>query len=260
MSIPVIGTAVVNNPYWVQRLLMSVDYPVTEFVIINNNGRGEITEELDRLTKITHKYINKITVTHMPRNIGCGGAWNLIIKCYMLASYWVIVNDDVAFGPGLLEEMAGYMNADPNLGMIHPNKGDFDLGAWDLFVMRDVIVQLFGLFDENTYPAYNEDADYIMRMRHRPIRRIVGTKNTYYHGTKPATDYYTGGSQTKESEPDLKPKLEEINRLNIDYMTEKWGPDWRICDPWQHPYNCEKQPISLTNYDLNFVRKKNLGF
>jgi hypothetical protein len=44
MTIPVIGTAVVNNPYWVTRLYMSIDYPVDTFVVINNNGRGEIDE------------------------------------------------------------------------------------------------------------------------------------------------------------------------------------------------------------------------
>ena len=104
-SIPVIGCAVVNSAYWVSRLLMSVDFPVDNFVIINNNGRGQLDGELDALKLIKHKYVKKITVAHMPANIGCSGAWNLIIKCYMLSSYWIIVNDDVAFGPGLLQEM-----------------------------------------------------------------------------------------------------------------------------------------------------------
>jgi hypothetical protein len=49
MSIPVIGVPIVNNPYWITRLLMSIDYPVDDFVIINNNGRGQIDDELDNL-------------------------------------------------------------------------------------------------------------------------------------------------------------------------------------------------------------------
>jgi hypothetical protein len=260
MSIPVIGTAVVNNPYWLHRLIMSVDYPVDEFVIINNNGRGQIDKELDDLTKITHKYINNIKVCHMPANIGCAGAWNLIIKCYMNAPYWIITNDDVAFEQGLLEEMAGYMAADPALGMIHPNKGDFGLGAWDLFVIRDIIIQTFGLFDENTYPAYNEDADYIMRMVHRPIKKIVGTNKKYYHGTKLCDQYYLSGSQTQVSEPELKLLLDVANDKNIEYMTEKWGSDWRLCNPSIHPYNKSDIPIDYSTYDLEFARSKNLGF
>ena len=61
MTISVIGAAVVNSSFWITRLLMSVDYPVDNFVIINNNGRGELDDELNALTKIKHKFINKIT-------------------------------------------------------------------------------------------------------------------------------------------------------------------------------------------------------
>ena len=259
-SIPVIGTAVVSNPYWVTRLLMSIDYPVDDFVIINNNGRGEIDAELDKLVNTTHKFVKRIKVCHMPANIGCAGAWNLIIKCYMNAPYWIIVNDDVAFDPGLLNEMHSLMLEDDQLGLINPNPGDYNVGAWDLFAIRDVIVQTFGLFDENTYPAYNEDADYIMRMIHRPIRKVVGTTNSYQHGNAPAWRYYEEGSQTQVSEPDLKDRLDVINAENIKYLTEKWGPDWRVCRPWEHPYNKEDIPIDYTKWDLGYVRSKHLGF
>jgi len=50
--IPIIGTAVVNTPYWVYRLIKSIDYPVDKFIIINNNGRGQIDEELNNITLI----------------------------------------------------------------------------------------------------------------------------------------------------------------------------------------------------------------
>jgi GT2 family glycosyltransferase len=190
MSIPVIGVPVVSNPYWITRLLMSIDYPVDDLVIINNNGRGEIDEELDNLKKITHKFVKNIKVCHLPANIGCGGAWNFIIKCYMLAPYWVIVNDDVAFGSGLLEEMATKADADPDIGMIHGHFGDYNVGSWDLFLIRDHIIKQFGLFDENLYPAYCEDADYLMRFSHRPIKKILSLDSNYYHGHGDKTLYF----------------------------------------------------------------------
>lgn len=260
-KIPVIGAAVVNNPYWVSRLLMSVDYPVENFVIINNNGRGEIDEELDRLTKVTHKFIDKIKVVHMPANIGCGGAWNLIIKCYMMAPYWIIVNDDVAFNPGLLKEMADIVDGNKHIGMIHPNAGDFNIGAWDLFLIRDHIIQTFGLFDENCYPAYCEDADYIMRMVHRPILKVTGTQHSYQHGNADSKEYYKAGSQTEKSEDGLKAKLDKANDLNIEYLTKKWGPGWRMMNPNFHVFEGEtERHIGETRYDLEFVRSKHLGF
>lgn len=260
-KIPVIGTAVVNNTYWVSRLLMSVDYPVENFVIINNNGRGVIDEELNNLIKIKHNFIDNIKVVHMPANIGCGGAWNLIIKCYMNAPYWIIVNDDVAFNPGLLAEMAGVVDSNEHVGMVHPNSGDFDIGAWDLFLIRDHVVKQFGLFDENCYPAYCEDADYIMRLHHRPILKVVGTSKSYQHGNGDSKDYYKSGSQTEKSEEGLKEKLDKSNDANIEYLTKKWGPGWRTINPNVLPFQDEtERHIGETRYDLDFVRSKHLGF
>lgn len=259
-KIPVIGAPVVNSTYWITRLIMSVDYPVENFVIINNNGRGEIDEELNRLTQMNHKYIDNTKVVHMPANIGCAGAWNLIIKCYMLAPYWIIANDDVAFGPGLLKEMVDTLNSDPIIGMIHPNAGDFGIGAWDLFLIRENVVKIFGLFDENTYPAYCEDADYIMRMQHRQIRKVVGLQNNYMHGPADSTMYYESGSQTEKNEEGLREKLDHSNNLNIEYLTKKWGPGWRNLSPSVDVFEGQEKPISMTTWDLEFVRQKHMGF
>lgn len=260
--IPVIGAPFVTNPYWITRLITSVDFPVEHFVIINNNGRGEFDDELNNLCKMSHPYIKNLKVCHMPANIGVAGAWNLIIKSYMMHPYWVIANDDVAFESGLLEEIYLNMAADADLGMIHPNAGDFNVGAWDLFVIRDVIIKLFGLFDENTYPAYCEDADYIMRMQYRPIKRLVGTQGKYLHGHAASTDYYNenGGSQTKKSSPELTEFFNTVNETNFEYLNDKWGPDWRVCNPTTYPFDNKEIPLSHTTYDLDFVRSKYTGF
>ena len=260
--IPVIGAPFVTNPYWLNRLIASVDYPVKNFVVINNNGRGEFDAERDAMCYMTHPYIENIKVCHMPANIGVAGAWNLIIKCFLMEPYWVISNDDVAFGPGLLEEIHNEMTANEHLGMIHPNEGDYKLGAYDLFVIRDTIVQTFGLFDENTYPAYCEDADYIMRLHHRPIQKLIGTKNGYMHGHASGKDYYNenAGSQTKKSSPELREHLEKVNLANFEYLNTKWGTDWRVVNPTVDPFNDPSIPISYTHWDLDYVRSKYPGF
>jgi hypothetical protein len=258
MTIPVIGVPVVTNPFWVTRLLMSVDYPVDNFVIINNNGKGEIDEELNQLTKVTHKFVKNIKVCHLPSNLGVSGAWNLIIKCYMMAPYWIISNDDVAFGPGFLEEMRNTVENDSEVGMVHGHSGDFNVGSWDLFLIRDFVVRKYGLFDENLYPAYCEDADYIMRILNDPIKRVMSLEKMYYHGLGDKTQYYEHGSQTKKSLPELENKLNLCNETNFEYLTEKWGSGWRVCSPTKLPF--EKYPLSYTSYDLDFVRRKNMGF
>lgn len=258
MSIPVIGTAVVTNPFWVTRLLFSVDYPVDNFVIFNNNGRGEITEELDALTKIKHKFVKKVTVCHLPANIGCGGAWNMTIKCYMNAPYWIIVNDDVAFGLGFLEEMISAANSDEEVGIVHGKPGDYQIGSWDLFLIKDWVIAQYGLFDENLYPAYCEDSDYIMRIKNGKVKRVLELNTPYYHGL--GTEYYEHGSQTKKSSAELFHKLNIVNETNFEYMNKKWGEGWRWVSPHKNPLGIENMPISYTSYDLNFVRTKHLGF
>ena len=257
--IPVIGTAIVNGFHWLERLVGSVDYPVDTFVIFNNNGKGELTEDLDNLVKQSHPYIKKIVVCHMPTNIGVSGAWNLIIKSYMNAPYWIISNHDVAFVPGLLEEIA-QAASDPEVGMVHPNGGDFKDGSWDLFLIKDWVIQSHGLFDENLYPAYCEDADYIMRIHNKPFKRISPLTKIHLHGNGLADEYYTYGSQTKRTSPELNTRLDKINELNFEYLNQKWGPGWRGTNPHKAPFNIQKMPLSYTSYNLGYVRSKNLGF
>ena len=137
MSIPVISAAIVNEPYWLYRLIASIDYPTDNLVIINNNGRGEINQELDNMTKITHKFIKKITVCHMPANIGLAGSWNLTIKCYMLSPYWIFVNHDISFSLGLLKELAETAENDKDAGMVFGHGGDFGDGSYDVMLIKD---------------------------------------------------------------------------------------------------------------------------
>lgn len=254
--IPVIGTAIVNGTNWLYRLIDSVDYPVDEFVIINNNGRGEITNELDLLLKRNHQFINQIKVCHIPYNIGCSGAWNLIIKSYMLSPYWVIVNHDIKFSPGILQQF-DENGLDTNFGLIHAENSNLGLGKWDLFLIKDWVIKSCGLFDENLYPAYAEDADYIMRMINIGIQSKT-LNIPYLHGEK---DYETSGSQTWREDIRLKEKLHKSIYLNEnEYLNKKWGDGWRMCSPYKTPFNNPSFDSKYTKYDLDFVRSKHLGF
>jgi hypothetical protein len=256
--IPVIGTAVLKNPKWVKRLYLSVDYPTDNFVIFNNNGTGELTKDLEELRNIQHPFVKKLTITHLPSNLGVPTVWNLIIKSYLMSPYWVIVNDDIAFTKGFLEEMSESAE-DNQIGMVHGYGGDFGDGAWDLFLIKDWVIQEYGLFDENLYPAYCEDADYIMRIHNKPFKKINQLTKKYYHGDGFADEYYVHGSQTKKTSIELSNKLSDINLVNFEYMTKKWGEGWRLTNPYMYPMNSVHVPISYTCFDLEFVRKKHFN-
>ena len=253
-SIPVIGVPIVNGIQWLQRLIDSIDYPVDDLFIVNNNGRGQLTEELNNIAKIKHGYIKNIKVCHLPSNIGCSGAWNLIIKCYMMSPYWIISNHDIAFTPGLLEEIvAKSMSSD--CGMIKPKEFQ-----WDLFLIKDSVIQKCGLFDENFYPAYVEDCDYHVRL----LNKNIQTEQTNLQPLHGDQGYEKSGSQTWRTEPEIKSLIDQGHDQNCWYMSEKWGSNWRDenwnFNPWQSPFNKSDIPTSYTRYDLNFIRGKYLGF
>jgi GT2 family glycosyltransferase len=254
-SIPVVGTAIVNAPYWLHRLFMSIDYPVDNFVVFNNNGRGQITQEVDALLLTPNPFIKKVHICHLPANLGCSGAWNLIIKSFMNAPYWIISNHDVMFEPGFLQEMSEEAE-DSEVGVVHGAGG-----GWDIFLLKDWMVQRYGLFDENLYPGYCEDMDYGMRFIHDDVKRVLGLEKGYYHGSK--KNDYADGSQTWRSEPALAQKIHTAHELNKCYLHLKWGEPWQAHvegETYKTPFGVTELPVDFTTYDLSFVRRKNLGF
>ncbi len=254
-SIPVLGTAIVNAPYWLHRLFMSIDYPVDNFVVFNNNGRGQITDEVDALLDMSNPFVKKVHVCHLPANVGCSGAWNLIIKSFMKAPWWLISNHDVMYEPGFLEEMCDAMS-DETVGTAHGSGG-----GWDVFAIKDWMVQRYGLFDENLYPGYCEDMDYGMRFIHDDVHRVLSLKSGYYHGTQ--KDNYDDGSQTWRSEPEIATSIHIAHEMNKKYLHLKWGEAWQAHidgDTYKTPFDVSEMPVDFTTYDLSFVRRKHLGF
>lgn len=258
MKIPVIGAPVMKNPQWVERLYRSIDYPVENFVIFNNNGKGEITQQLEELDKNKNYFVDKLTICHLPANLGIPCVWNLIIKSYINAPFWIITNDDIAFTEGFLKEMV-QASQQNDVGIVHGYGGDFNDGSWDLFLIKDWVIQEYGLFDENLSPAYCEDADYIMRVWAKPLKRVYSLTRPYYHGDGLAHEYYKHGSRTVKSSSELQMRLSQINQINFEYLNKKWGEGWRMTDPYKYPFNNEAFPISTTTFDLEFIRSKQIN-
>lgn len=262
MSLPVIGVPILNGFHWLHRLVLSVDYPVDNFFIINN-GNPDLVKPINDLVQVPHKYIKKFSVSHLPGNIGVSGAWNLIIKTYLNAPYWVLASHDVAFDPGFLEEM--HLAAqDPRADMVHGYPGDFQDGAYDLFLVKDRIVQKYGLFDENLYPAYGEDLDYDMRFAADKIHNSVyvwkykGLDHTYWHGNGRSVDYLKEGARSAR-DGNLGSRLDRSHYTNWEYLYQKWGQHWRVMSPDSpYPMRIEGMPLSYTSFDLEFVRSKHL--
>ncbi len=172
--------------------------------------------------------------------------------------YWIITNPDVMYTPGFLKEMV--KKSEPvDIGMVHCQPTEQNTGSFEIFLIKDWVIQKIGLFDENFYPAYSEDIDYLMRILNDPFVRELSVGIPFLHGDSSYAE--GGGSQTLKNDKKLHERMSKLGFPNeIEYMDKKWGAGWRLFQPFKTPFNKENVPNTYTTYDLEFNRKKYTGF
>jgi hypothetical protein len=257
--IPVFGTLVCTTTKWIKKQLDSIDYPIENFIIINNNPHL-LTRELDIIVKKSHKFIKNLKVYHMPYNLGCSEGWNLIIKSFMFSPYWIICNDDVSFTPGLLEEM-NIAAQDKEVGMIHQKEVNLryleKFGTYELFLIKDWVVEKYGFFDTNFYPAYFEDFDYMFRLIDEPIKIVNKLNKKLYHGD--TDNYNISGQNTNKSDEKVNIRLTLAKYNNFKYFIKKWNcypEDIDINKKYKYPFN--KNEYSTYDFDLKSAKNNHL--
>jgi len=153
------GTAMVRR---YRRRLKTNDKSDTATTTTTNNNNNIPCEEL-------------VIVSYPTTNLGCSVGFNNPIMLYPSAPYWLLVNYDIAYPPGVLQNTARTvhvaLHAYPNLalhtfGLVY-GRGRVD-NPWSNFVVTAKSVAHVGLWDENIFAAYYEDDDY--RDRGRYIR------------------------------------------------------------------------------------------
>lgn len=149
-SIPVAIVPVLNRFDLLTQLLESIDYPIDNLLIIDNSN------SLENIDHVNFQEVVKVHILRMPANMGVAGSWNLGIKCYPHAPYWLFMSNDNHWLPGSLHEMNEISHSD-FLTMSNV--------AWNTFSLGSNVVKKIGLFDENYHPAYYEDTDYMERIR-----------------------------------------------------------------------------------------------
>jgi len=89
---------VLNRYDLLQRMAHSIDYEISDLLIIDNGGElGEL--EIPDFVKKTH-------ILTMPTNQGVAGSWNLGIKCFPFEPFWTFTSADNEFKPGALKNLA----------------------------------------------------------------------------------------------------------------------------------------------------------
>lgn len=100
-------------------------------------------------------------VVYHPENIGVARSWNLGIKEYK--DYTFFVSSSVKFNKGFSEvvQKLEALIAEKTPGVEH---GLFTQLGWHCNGISLATAALCGVFDENFYPAYEEDVDYCRRL------------------------------------------------------------------------------------------------
>uniref|UniRef100_A0A6C0DWQ3 Uncharacterized protein n=1 Tax=viral metagenome TaxID=1070528 RepID=A0A6C0DWQ3_9ZZZZ len=264
-ALAVVGVLVCTTTKWIKKQLESIDYPIENYIIINNNAAC-LARDLDIIVSKKHPFIKNMKVYHMPYNLGCADGWNTIIKSFLFSPYWVILNDDVSFMPGFLEELYECSENNKDAGLIHgkpcflPELSHF--GSFDVFLIRDWTVKEYGLFDVNYYPAYFEDFDYMMRLLNKPIKIINKLEHGYLHGD--TCNYNITGSNTQKASDDLYIRMTNSKYKNLYYYVKKWNnyPENITSENrssiYKYPFNNPNNSIFFSDFDFDFRKSKYL--
>lgn len=213
------------------RLAKSIDYPIRHKVVINNGRKEWIGQWQD-----DHP---DWEVINLPENIGVAASWNLAPKLWPFEDTWLIVNDDVQFHPGTLQEICEAADTHKHFPIIHVNEHS----AYDVFVWTRVGVDKVGTFDENFYPAYFEDYEYRMRLE------AIG--EAPHHMPGHITPKH---GRTRPGGPNYMAMLAKCKPVNEQYLKEKWGgiEERRFGYPWDVP------TIQRDHWSIDYERRATL--
>ena len=149
--IPALVVPVLTRPELLYRMLGSIDAPV-EHVIVIDNGNCVSTGAARKSTDQSRR----VSVVHMPANLGVAGSWNLGIKAAPFAPWWLIANFDIVWPVGALAEFAAH--GTPDALVLSGGSPE-----WAAFILGENVVRRAGVFDESFVPAYYEDTEYQWR-------------------------------------------------------------------------------------------------
>lgn len=147
--IPNLIVPVLNRYDLLQRMLDTIDIKIAHLVLIDNG---------DNLDKMRFPdLVQDVHYIPLPGNLGVAGSWNLGIKVLPHHDRWFFGSNDIMLTPGDLAELADAKTDELTITDSRPH--------FQLFAVGEEVVREVGLFDENYYPAYFEDDDYLLRTR-----------------------------------------------------------------------------------------------
>jgi GT2 family glycosyltransferase len=213
-------------------MVSSIDRPVDRLCIVKNGKDPTVEAAIQEIIQTPGPYIKEVCVHSPFRNLGVAPSWNTIIKSFPECIYWMIANNDTVFLPGDLDKYHRLWQDNQGHVILDAN------GGFSCFIVDPDVITKLGLFDENIWPIYHEDIDYLIRMDRAGMQRIQidsDMSNIY------------DGSWTVRSSVDYQLKNKITQESNRAYVAEKWGYDHTHQTPW----NLDDRQVSDWSYSAS---------
>lgn len=191
----VVGVPVYRRYDLLLRFLASVDSSSLQpdhRIIINNGSRPMALPP------------NVAEIVEPGSNVGCAGAWNMILDRVRPDDLVVVANDDIVLAPDSLSLIAA-SGSQADLVIAH---------GFSLFALKRRLVDEVGYFDENFHPCYYEDLDF--------HRRVKLAKKTWVHLDAHATHPEPSATLKSLNQAERKVFDARLSDLKRYYM-RKWG-------------------------------------
>lgn len=215
--LPNLTIPVLNRYDLLGKCLDSIDYPVRHLLIIDNgeNYRAR-PQRLDN--------VERLTWLDMPANFGVAGSWNLAIKSFRHDPVWFFASNDMVFGEGALATLHETATEGAlTLSDTFPHFHTFALGS-------DVVRQV-GLFDENIFPAFEEDVEMMNRIKRAGLTvQYVPISTTHQNSsTIHSSEKFARANDFTHPENRKYREMKEANLLPL--VEPRWSLDrWRKHD------------------------------
>jgi GT2 family glycosyltransferase len=239
-----VGIPILNRLDLLEECATGLDHPSAHVVIINNSLQPDFRTKLEKFCKD-----KEYDLRSQRYNLGVAGSWNrlLMIGAGLGYEHIYIGSNDTTLIPGSLARAEEAVRNDDEF-MWH-------ITGWNFFCIRCAAVQRIGLFDENFYPAYWEDADYgyrCDRLSGGARRVLIGESvkcrdNSFCPLVRkvPGVAAHHRESSTLRSDAAYFRKCRVDKRLwRIRYYRQKWGGL-----PGHERY---KTPFGKTDVDLRW--------
>lgn len=174
-----IGIPCINNLQGLKTLVKQIHQQVSieseVFMVANSFHVEDIAADLFRQRLISHYFVPQ---TH---NLGVAGSWNwLAQRAFDIEGYQriVLINDDVTFtAPDALGQLMATSLLNPDMLLL-------TVGGFSCFVLPKVVWDRVGEFDEEFFPAYFEDQDYVYRckLKKMDIQRLYDLDSIQHFG------------------------------------------------------------------------------